>query len=116
MWREYFKEPFSYDEEYFLYWLTDGCVFMSRLSKDRELFVKAYRVVFCDDQPDGAVYEISREDPTVILRNGEEFLRVRGWGYLVGWHCMLDVGTAMDVQNSFLRYCVEKLNNKESDD
>lgn len=109
-WKEYFKGPFSYDD-YHIYWWVGNNMIMDSLDEEAQPFISAFNTVFRSGQPDGAVYTLSDDDPTVILRNGKAFLRMRGWGYLTGG-CGLDYETAAAVQDSFIQYCLKKLNHE----
>lgn len=121
MWKTYFKPPYKCDADYCVYWWHKNGMLMnnvfSKTSEDNgKVFKHAFDVVFNGEQPDGCKYSVSETDKSVITRDGEPFLRMRGWGYLTGCGALnMSPEKAIIIQDSFLEYCLTKLNSDVKD-
>lgn len=113
MWKRYFQMPFVNGSDIYIFDsnghpLADFPMDFKKGSCDRIVECINGEYVSIESH----IYTLS-EDKDMILRDGIDMIRMRGWGYLTGTGgCHLPSVEAIKVQNSLAEFICEMLNKK----
>ena len=113
MWKRYFQMPFVNGHDIYIFDsnrhpIADFAMGFTKGSCDRIVECLNGKYISTESH----LYTLS-EDKDMILRDGFDMIRMRGWGYLTGrGGCNLPPVKAIHIQNSLAEFICEMLNKK----